>query len=169
MQVGIALGSNIEPRLLNLQAAGRRLQSLHRGAGEILASPIYETSPVDCPVGSPNFLNAVVEIVSDLQPETLLKYLQTIEMELGRPSQRTKNSPRTVDLDMLYCDEFTLDGPSLILPHPRIAERLFVLKPLANIRPDLKLPNYRSTIKTLFESYSGSENPTIVQNANLLA
>lgn len=157
MQAGIALGSNIEPRLLNLQAAGRRLRSLHCGPGEILCSAIYETSPVDCPAGSPDFLNAVVEITSDLKPEQLLKYLKTIEIELGRPGQRAKNSPRTVDLDLLYCDNIALDTEDLVLPHPRIAERLFVLKPLCDIRPELQPPFHRETIEELAKNYSGSE------------
>ncbi len=158
MQAGIALGSNIEPRLLNLQAAGRRLRSLHRGPGEILCSAIYETSPVDCPAGSPDFLNAVVEITSDLKPEQLLQYLKTIEIELGRLAKREKNSPRTVDLDILYCDSIILDTEDLVLPHPRIAERLFVLKPLFDIRPEFELPFYRKTITQLLKNYVGTEN-----------
>lgn len=158
MQAGIALGSNIEPRLLNLQEAARRLKSLHRGASKILYSAIYETSPVDCPPGSSDFLNAVVEIATDLKPEQLLQHLKAIEIELGRLVKRERNSPRTVDLDILYCDMIVLDTEDLVLPHPRIAERLFVLKPLSDIQPELKLPYYRQTINEMLINYSGGEN-----------
>ena len=158
MQAGIALGSNIEPRLLNLQAAGRRLRSLHRGASEMLCSAIYETSPVDCPTDSSDFLNAVVEITTDCKPEQLLQCLKAIEIELGRLAKREKNSPRTVDLDILYYDDITHDTEDLVIPHPRIAGRLFVLKPLSDIQPELKLPYYRESIQTMLQNYGGSES-----------
>ncbi len=149
MKAGIALGSNLEPRLLNLQAARRKIFELHRSNAPVACSKVYETSPVDCPEGSEPFLNAVLEITTDLPPEAILHRLQAIEMELGRPPKHARNAPRSIDLDLLYCDNLTLATPELTLPHPGISGRLFVLKPLCDIRPDLVLPNSPKTVEEL--------------------
>ncbi len=140
MTAGIALGSNLEPRFQNLQKAVQRLTALHATTTPLLCSRVYQTHPVDCPKDSPPFLNAVAEIQTTLDPETLLTHLQAIEIDLGRPAIHAKNSPRPIDLDLLYCDNMTLSSPTLTLPHPRMTQRLFVLKPLADLRPDLVLP-----------------------------
>ncbi len=153
MKAGIALGSNLEPRLLNLQAARRKVFALHHSPAPVICSKVYETSPVDCPEGSQPFLNAVLEITTDLSPPALLHRLQEFETELGRPLEHARNAPRTVDLDLLYCDNLTLETPNLILPHPRITERLFVLKPLCDIRPDLILPHLTQTVVELLQTW----------------
>lgn len=157
MRAGIALGSNIEPRLPNLQAAHRGLLQLHRGPEPVLCSKVYETSPVLCPEGSPPFLNAVLELTTDLAPRKLLGELQALEAVLGRPPHREQNSPRTIDLDLIYCGDMTLSDPDLILPHPRLAERRFVLQPLADIRPKLILPNFTKNVEELLNRCNSSE------------
>lgn len=146
MNAGIALGSNIEPRLENILAAARRIEAF---CGPSLASSVYETAPVDCPEGSGAFLNAVLEVQTSLSPEELLERLRQIERDLGRPPVHGFNSPRTIDLDILYCDNLTLDLPQLIVPHPRLGERQFVLQPLADIRPDMVLPTFTKSVKEL--------------------
>lgn len=135
-RVGISLGSNLGDRLANLRAAIAGLSSV-RSSDHLLVSSIYETDPVDCPPGSGTFFNAVIEIETELSPLDLLARTQAIESELGRPSERAVNAPRTADLDLLYYDEVTISEGDLILPHPRMFGRPFVLKPLAEIRPDL--------------------------------
>ncbi len=135
-RVGISLGSNLGDRLANLRAAVAGLERV-RSTDHLLVSSIYETDPVDCPPGSGTFFNAVVEIETDLSPLDLLAGTQAIEIELGRPSLHDLNAPRTADLDLLYYDEVTISEGDLILPHPRMFGRAFVLKPLAEIRPDL--------------------------------
>jgi 2-amino-4-hydroxy-6-hydroxymethyldihydropteridine diphosphokinase len=149
MKAGIALGTNIEPREAHIREAWERLAAL--STTPMLKSPIYETAPVDCPPGSPAFLNGVVEITTNLDPHKLFTKLQQAEVEMGRPSERARNSPRTIDLDLLYCDSIMINSEKLILPHPRIAERLFVLRPLADIRPDLTLPDFTENVKQIFE------------------
>jgi 2-amino-4-hydroxy-6-hydroxymethyldihydropteridine diphosphokinase len=149
MRTGIALGSNIEPRLAFLQAAWRQIDSLHVGAQPVLCSKVYETSPVDCPPGSPLFLNAVLELSIRVEPMQLLQKLQGIEQSLGRRPSATRNSPRVIDLDLLYCEDVVISTPRLTLPHPRIAERLFVLRPLADIRPKLILPTFSRNVEEL--------------------
>jgi len=135
-RVGISLGSNLGDRLANLRAAVAGLSNV-RNSGHLLVSSIYETDPVDCPPGSGTFFNAVIEIETGLSPLELLSRTQAIESELGRPSEREVNAPRTADLDLLYYDDITISAGDLILPHPRMFGRAFVLKPLAEIRPDL--------------------------------
>lgn len=160
MKAGIALGSNLEPRLLNLQAARRRIFTLHTSKEPIAGSKVYETSPVDCPEGSAPFLNAVLEITTSLTPEELLGHLQGFEQELGRPSEHTRNAPRPIDLDLLYCGELIRHEPVLTLPHPRIAQRLFVLRPLCDIRPDLVLPGADAAARDLLAALDTPESVT---------
>lgn len=160
MKVGIALGSNLEPRLLNLQAARRRVFALHTSAAPVAGSKVYETSPVDCPEDSAAFLNAVVEITTDLAPEELLHRLQAIERELGRPAEHARNAPRSIDLDLLYCGDQIRNLPTLILPHPRITRRLFVLRPLCDIRPGLVLPGSTQTVQDLLAALESGESVT---------
>jgi 2-amino-4-hydroxy-6-hydroxymethyldihydropteridine diphosphokinase len=141
MRVGIALGSNLGDRQSILTEVIEQLRALHQG-GDFLVSTLHETEPVDCPPGSPVFLNGVVELESSLEPIDLLHRLQALEVAFGRPLHHGINQPRTLDLDLLYCDGMTLNGSELELPHPRITERLFVLATLAEIRPDLQLPGW---------------------------
>jgi 2-amino-4-hydroxy-6-hydroxymethyldihydropteridine diphosphokinase len=157
MRTGIALGSNIEPRLAHLQSARRQVFGLHSGADPVLCSKVYETSPVDCPPGSPLFLNAVLELSTTLEPETLLDEIKRIERALGRPSSGEGNAPRVIDIDLLYCDKIAISTPNLTLPHPRIACRRFVLRPLADIQPKLLLPNLSKTIQELLEDLESDE------------
>lgn len=135
-RVGISLGSNLGDRLAHLRDAITRLATL-RSSDHLLLSPVFETEPVDCPAGSGAFYNAVVEIETALAPLALLAATQTIEGELGRPCERERNAPRTVDLDLLYYDDLAFASDELVLPHPRMWQRAFVLLPLAAIRPDL--------------------------------
>jgi 2-amino-4-hydroxy-6-hydroxymethyldihydropteridine diphosphokinase len=108
--------------------------------GECLVAPIYQTRPLDCPPGSPDFLNTVVEIGFDGGARRLLETTRGIENRLGRTRGALRNAPRVIDLDLLYCGDERIDSEGLTLPHPRMLERRFVLQPLADIRPDLVLP-----------------------------
>ena len=160
MRAGIALGSNLGDRCAILTEAIGHLRDLH-GDGEFLVSSFHETDPVDCPPGSPLFLNAVTELETSLPPLELLQRLQALEFTAGRPRVHGFNQPRTLDLDLLYCDEMTLLLPELILPHPRITERLFVLAPLTEIRPDLRLPEWdHSCAEYLFRIRNKVSYPT---------
>ncbi|MBL9158574.1 MAG: 2-amino-4-hydroxy-6-hydroxymethyldihydropteridine diphosphokinase [Verrucomicrobiales bacterium] len=134
-RVGISLGSNLGDRIAHLRDAVARLAPL-RSSSHLLVSPVFETEPVDCPEGSEAFFNAVIEIETDLPPLDLLAATQAIEREMGRPEVRAVNAPRTIDLDLLYYDDLAMRSPGLELPHPRMFQRAFVLKPLAAIRPD---------------------------------
>lgn len=143
MRAGIALGSNLGDCHALLSRALKNLREIHEdGTGPFLESSFFETEPEDCPPDSPLFLNSVAELETSRHPLELIKLLQDLETAAGRPVHHGHHLPRFLDLDLLYCDEMTLDSPGLQLPHPRINERLFVLKPLAEIRPDLQLPTW---------------------------
>lgn len=139
MKTGIALGSNLGDRLAQMTAARDFVLAMHEGGQAPLCSGLYETDPVDCAPGTEPFLNAVVEIDTSLAPATCLAKLRDFEQSTGRAEFRDRNSPRAIDLDLLYMGGLHSDTPDLQLPHPRMTQRRFVLQPLADIRPDLAL------------------------------
>jgi len=157
MRVGIALGSNLGDRRAHLCRAKEQLLGLHQGEAPALVSSLYETDPVDCEPGTQPFLNAIIEIGTTLGPVDLLDLTQRMESEAGRPSVREKNSPRPLDLDLLYAGDLAIQTDRLEIPHPRLCERRFVLNPLAEIRPDLVLPGKTETIAALAEMLVSDE------------
>ena len=149
MRAGIALGSNLGDRLANLSSARHELTNLLETRPPVLASSIYETDPVGCERGAPAFLNAVIEIRYAGDADDLLKQLRRIEAALGRPVAHARNTSRTLDLDLLYFGDVTIERAELQLPHPRMHERRFVLEPLCDIRPELVLPQQTETVAAL--------------------
>jgi len=149
MRTAVALGSNLRDRLGNLHAAREAILELSNVSPPIVSSVIYETEPVDCEFGGEKFLNAVVEFEYQGDPATLLEQFIGIEEALGRKRDHPKNVSRTIDIDLLYCGRRQIDNGRLQLPHPRIHLRKFVLKPLADIRPDLVLPGRKKIVSEL--------------------
>ncbi len=131
----IALGTNLGDRAANLRAA---MAALGPEIAVRAESAIYETEPWGF-ADQPAFLNMVIRAETDLTPPELLARLKELESSLGRlPSFR--NGPRLIDLDILFYDDLTLDTPPLVIPHPRLHERAFVLIPLADVAADLLHP-----------------------------
>ncbi len=157
MRAGIALGSNLGDRASHLQHAVNALRAIASPGAPFLISRVYETAPVDCPSGSGPFLNAAVEIGCALAPGELLDALAEIEARLGRPAARAANAPRPIDLDILYCDDIALTLPNLVIPHPRLASRRFVLDPLADIVPDRILPGQARSIIEIQTALAASD------------
>jgi 2-amino-4-hydroxy-6-hydroxymethyldihydropteridine diphosphokinase len=156
MKCGIALGSNLGDRFRHLQEA-RRL--LAQQSGGMAASPVYQTSPVDCPPGSLPFLNCVVEIDWPGSVEDLHALARKIESQCGRGEMRAHHAPRPIDLDLLYCGDEHRTDPQLQLPHPRLHVRRFVLEPLADLRPGLILPGFSRTVADLLSTLTSPEPP----------
>ena len=127
-RVGIALGTNLGDRLANIQAARSCLRKIATQGEPFLEAAIYQTEPVLCPPDSPQFYNSVVEIGFDGSPFDLLEITKGIEFELGRTASPERNSPRIIDVDLLYFGDQVIDTELLVLPHPRIVERKFVLE-----------------------------------------
>jgi 2-amino-4-hydroxy-6-hydroxymethyldihydropteridine diphosphokinase len=155
MKVGLGLGSNLGERLQHLQQARAYLLSLSP-EGWHMASPLYETEPVGCPPNSPRFLNAVLEIEFTGAPKTLLKKTSAYEVAHGRNRDLPKNAARSIDIDILYFGEKGILEKDLVVPHPRMAERRFVLLPLSTIRPDLPIRDTGKTVRMLLR-----ELPTV--------
>jgi 2-amino-4-hydroxy-6-hydroxymethyldihydropteridine diphosphokinase len=149
MRIGVALGSNIGDRLANLRNARKEISALNGVLPPIRSSAIYETEPVDCEMGAAKFFNAVIEFGYSGEPEALLRALAAVEKILGRPAAHSRNVSRTIDLDLLYFGELVIETCQLQLPHPRIVNREFVLRPLADIRPDLILPEQTQSVRAL--------------------
>ena len=156
---GIALGSNLGDRLANLKRAVDEVLKLGADVRLMAAAPVYETDPVDCPEGSQSFYNTVIEVEATFEPLKMLEKLREIESKLGRPNDHRHHEPRTVDLDVLYADDVLINHPNLILPHPRMTQRRFVLEPLADIRPRLILPGQTSDVQSLLNTLKTDEEP----------
>lgn len=163
MTFGIALGSNLGDRAANLRRGVELLLQQVPQCRVTEKGGVYETEPVDCAPETQAFLNSVIEIEASCTPSELHGHLAAIEIELGRPPVREKNAPRTLDLDLLYAGDFVSDDPALIVPHPRLHLRRFVLQPLAEIRPDLKLPGHESTISEHLAALQ--DDPSCVKRA----
>ncbi|MEO8613711.1 MAG: 2-amino-4-hydroxy-6-hydroxymethyldihydropteridine diphosphokinase [Luteolibacter sp.] len=160
-RVGIALGSNLGDRFSHLQAACDCLREIATPGKPLLSAPIYQTEPLLCPPGSPYFYNTVVEISFEGSAFALLEMTQAIEKKLGRTIAVERNAPRVIDVDLLYFGDEIIDTEALVLPHPRIGERRFVLQPLADIRPDLVLPGQNRNITELLDLLDSSEPPLV--------
>jgi 2-amino-4-hydroxy-6-hydroxymethyldihydropteridine diphosphokinase len=132
----LGLGSNLGRRAANLARARRLLAG--KGVEELRASSVYETEPVDCP-DQPWFLNQVLEVRSDLEPQALLRLAKSIETEMKRVPTINKG-PRTIDVDILLAGDLVIDTPDLVVPHPRLHLRNFVLVPLGEIAPEVRHP-----------------------------
>lgn len=153
----IALGSNLGDSRKTVLDAMARLQNLSNK--QILKSSLWETSPINCPPGSPKFVNAIVGLFAKKEetPESLLKKLQDLEKEFGRAPKKVLNEPRPLDLDLIAFGDEVLNSPDLILPHPRAHLRKFVLQPLSEIAPDLVLTGQGKTVSSLLSELSSDE------------
>jgi len=158
MRTAVALGSNLGDRLDNLCSARQKIIDLPDVRPPVLSSAVYETDPVDCEPGAHKFLNAVVEFDYEGDPLNLWKQLVAIEIALGRPLNHQRKVSRKIDIDLLYFGDTEIDRDELQLPHPRMHQRKFVLRPLADLRPDLVLPRQAKTVRELLAQSDDSCN-----------
>jgi 2-amino-4-hydroxy-6-hydroxymethyldihydropteridine diphosphokinase len=144
----IAIGSNLGNRLNYIQNAWIKLQKSFDS--EILIAPVYESSPWGL-TQQPRYLNTVVSIQSDMSPQEILKQCMKIELENGR-ERITKWGSRTLDLDIILIDQLMIQKSDLIIPHPHLESRAFVLQPIIDLFPDLKHPKSQIPLKNYLSS-----------------
>jgi 2-amino-4-hydroxy-6-hydroxymethyldihydropteridine diphosphokinase len=133
LRAWLGLGSNVGDRMANLRAG---CDALEQGGVHIDAkSHVYETEPQAGAVGQPDFLNACVQVATELTPRGLLATAKRIELELGRDPDAPRHSPRPLDIDLLMIEGKRVDDPDLEVPHPEIEQRRFVLEPLLELDP----------------------------------
>lgn len=137
----LGLGSNVGDRLSHLRAA-RDLLASH-GAPVTASSSVYETEPVGEVLDQRDFLNACVRVETELGPEGVLDACKAVERELGRPTGGPRHGPRPIDIDVLLLGDLVHASDRLTLPHPEIERRRFVLVPLLELDPELRLPDGR--------------------------
>ncbi len=142
--VYLALGSNLGDRLANLKEA---IAALTPQMDVKAKSQVYETPPWGYE-DQPKFLNQVVRAKTYLEPEQLLKHLKRLEVALGR-KESFRNGPRLIDIDILFYDDLVLNTSALVIPHPRLQERAFVLLPLMDIDPELVHPVSKKSVREM--------------------
>lgn len=146
----IGLGANLGDARQTLRQAINHLQS-HAQTAQWQVSPFYRTAPIGGDEAQPDYINGVAVFRTNLSPETVMHWLLETERQFGRDRSRdiARNSPRTLDLDLLLYDQVAMDTPLLILPHPRLHERAFVLRPLLDVLPDFSAPGLGQLVQHL--------------------
>ena len=142
----LSLGSNLNDRFGNLQ---RAVDELHKHVKITALSPVFATQPWG-DTDQPPFLNICVAAISDLAPHDLLHCVKTIETEMGREPSRHWG-PRLIDIDILFYDKLVLRDEELTIPHPHLAQRAFVLAPLAVIIPEFRHPQTGLSVQEMLE------------------
>ncbi len=153
----VALGSNLGDSVEIVRRAFTRLQTL--SDAPILRSSLWRSTPVDCPPGSPLFVNAMAGLQprAGETPQSLLRQLQILETEFGPRPRHMPNEPRLLDLDLIAFGACMVNQPDLVLPHPRAHLRRFVLQPLAEIAPEFVLPRQGRGAAALLGELSTTE------------
>ena len=160
----ISIGSNLGERRNNLQGAVDTLADTPE-VWVTGVSPVYETEPVDAPEGSKDFLNAIVLLDTTLSARTLLERAHAVESAYGRERDGEPNAPRTLDVDLIVVGDRRADEEDLVLPHPRAAERAFVLVPWLDLEPDAEIPGV-GPIAELVEK-TGRDGVTVREDIEL--
>ena len=163
----IAFGANLGNRRETFDRAAHMLIEQH--AVTITAcSDLYETSAVGGPADQPKYLNAVIAVQTTLTPHSLLTALLDIEHHFGR-RRTVRHGPRTLDLDLLLYDELIIDDEALQLPHPRLHERQFVLRPLADIAPTIRHPLQKRSIQQLLDELQSPRSSILSPQSSVLS
>lgn len=158
MEAGLSLGSNVGDRLERLRAARDRIAALP-GVRLVAQAPLYETEPVGVKPEHKHllFLNTVLIVETSRTLDDLQAALSAIEKDLGRVRGEDRFAPRLIDVDILYCGDHVSETDRLTLPHPRWSKRRFVVQPLADVRPDLRLPGFTKSVREILASLPPGE------------
>ena len=159
MEFGLSFGTNLEDRIQHLRTARQGVLAVE-GTRECAASPLYETDPVDVlpEYRGMKFVNAVIIIESEHSAKEWLEFINLIETAMGRVRSGDKNTPRSIDIDILYAGDQCIDSGGLTVPHPRWTSRRFVLQPLSDERGDMLFPQQAETVSQLLAALESDEN-----------
>ncbi|MBN2703952.1 MAG: 2-amino-4-hydroxy-6-hydroxymethyldihydropteridine diphosphokinase [Pontiellaceae bacterium] len=166
MEIGFSLGSNLYNRKRLLMQAKNLLLSAPRTTF-IDQSPIYETTPVDVKPEYQEmaYLNSILVVESELPLESWRSYIEKIETMLGRDrNDEDRNAPRPIDIDIIYAGEQIVDGGGLIVPHPRWAQRRFVVQPLNDVRPEMVLPEAQKPVREILDTLPPDEGLCVYED-----
>ena len=162
MEVGLSLGSNMGDRLAHFKNAKAIILD---SPGIVLAdqSPVYETEPVDVPLElrALNFLNAILIVKTLIPLSQLMRTFQFMEQKIGRVPNTAINSPRPMDIDIIYADGLQVQEQYIVIPHPHWQERRFVVQPLCDVRPDLVIPGQAGTVTDVLAGMSDPHKVTL--------
>ena len=147
MEVGLSLGSNMGDRLKHLENAKTIILN-SPGIVSVAQSHVYEAEPVDVPpeFQALNFLNAILIVKTLIPLPQLMRTFQFMEQKIGRVPNMVVNTPRPMDIDIIYADGLQIQEQHIVIPHPHWQERRYVVQPLCDIRPDLKIPGQTGTV-----------------------
>lgn len=164
MEIGFSLGSNLYNRKRLLMQAKNLLLSAPR-TNFVDQSPIYETTPVDVKPEhrSMAYLNSIVIVESELPLESWCSYIGKIEKNLGRERTEDRNAPRPIDIDMIYANGQVVDSGGFEVPHPRWAQRRFVVQPLCDVRPELVLPEEHRSVSDILHTLPPDEEMSLFE------
>ena len=151
MEIILSLGSNLGDRLANLFQAREALAHLPQ-TRFVCSSRVYETEPVNCADGSPEYLNAIAILETTLEVRPFFNAMRQVEVRGGRKRNADRHTPRLIDIDLICWGAQTIDDPDLQVPHPRAHTRRFVCQPLADVRPTLLLPGQYEDIRAILAS-----------------
>jgi len=160
----VAFGGNMGDMLPTFLSA-RECLGRSKGLRILDSSCVYRSPPWGCPPGQPDYHNAVVLLDADMEAEILLKHLQDIEKQHGRIRTEEHWGPRTLDLDLIAYNDTVMQTKHLTLPHPHMHERMFVLQPLCDIRPNWRHPVLQQTVRELRESLLATGVPHLEERA----
>ncbi|MBN2685728.1 MAG: 2-amino-4-hydroxy-6-hydroxymethyldihydropteridine diphosphokinase [Pontiellaceae bacterium] len=166
MEIGFSLGSNLYNRKRLLMQAKNLLLSAPR-TSFIDQSPIYETTPVDVKPEYQEmaYLNSILVVESELPLESWRSYIEKIETMLGRDrEEEDRNAPRPIDIDIIYAGEQIVDSGGLIVPHPRWAQRRFVVQPLNDVRPEMILPETQKPVREILDTLPPDEGLCVFED-----
>ena len=158
-RVGLSLGSNLGNKGENISQAVKALSALKVPCSPLLVAPVFESKPLECPPNSPNFYNTFIEICFIGKALDFLDKIQKIEREFGREKTLIVNAPRQLDIDIIYFGNLVCETEKLICPHPQAYERLFVIEPLKEIRPLLRLPKKKEMVIEIYENLIKTDLP----------
>ena len=164
-EVFLGIGANKGDRFENIQKCLKNIKS-NSSINYISSSKIYESAPM-YNVNQNFFLNLVIKIETIFKPLDLLKEIKKIESDMGRKFTELNNQPRIIDIDILSYTDIIFNNNKLVIPHPKIIERSFVLKPWSDIDPNYKLPKINKTISELISNLDISSNIIKLYNKNL--